>query len=306
MTRRSYDSLRRHLPIRESFTMARSLALSTLIVLACALGAAAQVPRRVQPLLGVGEPPTGSAAGAADPFFNDGVLQEIRLDINAKDWETLKTEYLSNVYYPADFRWGGQVVRNIGIRSRGTASRSGVKPGLRVDFNRYADGQTFLGLKSFVLRNNATDPTSLHERLSMKLFARLGSVVPRVAPVRLVVNGQDAGLYSIVESIDKEFLSQRFNENDGVLFKYDRNVEDAPYYLDYAGPDWARYVPHPFKPETHESDPQPEPLVELIRQVAESSEVGFRSAVAPLLDLAAFVRSRTSWPKPTVSSATRA
>src|SRR5438874_1014639 len=91
------------------------------------------------------------------PFFDDSTLQEVHLDINAKDWQSLKDNYLSNAYYPCDFRWGSQVVRNIGIRSRGTASRSDVKPGLRVDFNRYASDQTFLGLTSFVLRNNTTD-----------------------------------------------------------------------------------------------------------------------------------------------------
>src|SRR6185436_2320564 len=77
------------------------------------------------------------------PFFDGSVLQEVRLDMNSKDWQTLRQNYLSNAYYPADFHWGSQVVRNIGIRSRGTASRSEVKPGLRVDFNRYADDQTF-------------------------------------------------------------------------------------------------------------------------------------------------------------------
>src|SRR5437764_77365 len=116
---------------------------------------------------------------AADPslnavFFNDTVLQEVRLDINAKDWQSLKDNYLSNAYYPCDFHWNSQVVRNIGIRSRGTASRSDVKPGLRVDFNRYASDQTFLGLTSFVLRNNTTDRTGMHERISMLMFERMG------------------------------------------------------------------------------------------------------------------------------------
>src|SRR5262245_3604986 len=83
----------------------------------------------------------------ADPFFDDTVVHEIRLAINTKDWNTLKSNYLLNDYYPCDFKWGSVTVRNVGIRSRGTGSRSGVKPGLRVDFDRYTTNQKFLGLK---------------------------------------------------------------------------------------------------------------------------------------------------------------
>ena len=38
--------------------------------------------------------------------------------------------------------WNGMTVRDVGIRSRGRGSRSGNKPGLRVDFDRYRHGQT--------------------------------------------------------------------------------------------------------------------------------------------------------------------
>jgi spore coat protein CotH len=236
-----------------------------------------------------------AASHAADPalsapFFDPNVLHEISLDINSHDWQTLKENYLSNQYYPADFRSGGQVVRNIGIRSRGTASRSDVKPGLRVDFNRYSDNQTFLGLTSFVLRNNATDRTGMHERISMLLFERMGIPAPREAHAKLFVNGAYAGLYSIVESIDKNFLARTRNENEGYLYKFDRNVGDDPYYFTYGGPDPGLYVPHPFKPETHEADPHPQPIADMIRTVAEAGDATFREAIAQYVDLGAFIR----------------
>ncbi len=274
--------------------MKRQTILVGLFVIAAVTVIGAQGRQAARPIAVAPAAPT-TRAGAADaalsaPFFDDNVLHEIRLDINAKDWQSLKDNYLSNAYYPCDFRWGGQVLRNIGIRSRGTASRSEVKPGLRVDFNRYADGQTFLGLTSFVLRNNTTDRTGLHERISMLMFERMGVPAPREAHTRLYINGAYAGLYSIVESIDKNFLARTRGENDGYLYKFDRNVGDDPYYFTYGGPNPDLYVPHPFKPETHEADPHPQPIVDLIRIVNEASEAEFRSAVAPYLDLSAFVR----------------
>ncbi|HEY2905989.1 MAG TPA: CotH kinase family protein, partial [Vicinamibacterales bacterium] len=167
---------------------------------------------------------------------------------------------------------------------------SAVKPGLRVDFNRYAPDQTFLGLTSFVLRNNTTDWTSMHERISMQLFQRLGVPAPREAHTKLFINGAYVGLYSIVESIDKNFLARTRNENDGYLYKFDRNLGDEPYYFTYGGADPDLYVPHPFEPETQESDPHPAPLVDMIRTVAEASDAGFRDAIAPYLDLGAFIK----------------
>ena len=118
--------------------------------------------------------PPVAAADPADPFFDGSVLHDIFLTINSRDWASLKEHFLDNTYYPADFKWSGQTVRNIGIRSRGTGSRSGVKPGLRVDFDRYTTDQKFLGLKSFILRNNTQDPSGMRERLSMELFKRMG------------------------------------------------------------------------------------------------------------------------------------
>src|SRR6478672_12036216 len=115
------------------------------------------------------------------------VLHDIFLTINSKDWTSLKEHFLDNTYYPCDFKWNGQTVRNSGIRSRGTGSRSGVKPGLRVDFDRYTDGKRFLGLKSFVLRNNTQDMTNLHERLSMLLFKRMGEPASRETHTKMFV-----------------------------------------------------------------------------------------------------------------------
>lgn len=226
----------------------------------------------------------------ADTFFDDGALHEIRLAINSRDWQSLKDHFDDNTYYPCDFRWRDQVVRNVGIRSRGTASRSGVKPGLRVDFDRYTTDQEFLGLKSFVLRNNTQDPSNMNERLSMGLFRRMGLPASREAHARLFVNNDYVGLYTIVEAVDRTFLGRVFDEDQGYLYEFDRNVDDPPYYFEYRGSDSDLYVPLPFKPETHESDPRPEFIEQLIWTINETSDAVFRTAVAGYVDLEKFVR----------------
>ena len=225
-----------------------------------------------------------SASTAADPLFDDSIVHSIYLNINSKDWQALRENYLSNDYYPCDFKWNGQTVRNVGIRSRGTGSRSGTKPGLRVDFDRYTSNQTFLGLKSFILRNQTQDPSNMRERISMLLFRRLGVKVSREAFTRLYINNEYAGLYTIVESVDKTFLKNAFGENDGYLYKYDYNVGDLPWYFEDRGLDPGAYSPHPMKPETREHDTDPLPIVEFVRTVNNDSDAAFPLTVAPYLD----------------------
>jgi spore coat protein CotH len=238
---------------------------------------------------------TGPTPGAAspqtwDPFFDDTVLHEVRLIINSRDWQSLKDHYLDNTYYPSDFKWRDQTVRNVGIRSRGSGSRSGVKPGLRVDFDRYVTDQTFLGLKSFVLRNNTQDATSMHERVSMLLFKRLGAPASKEAHTKLYVNNQYAGLFTIVESVDKTFLKETFGEDEGYLYKYDYPSDAKPYYFEDRGSDPNTYVPLPFKPETHETDAHPEVVARLVHTINETSDAAFRTAIAEFLDLSKFIR----------------
>jgi hypothetical protein len=223
----------------------------------------------------------------ADVFFADTALHEINLVINSRDWQALKDNYLLDTYYPADFRWRDQTLRNVGIRSRGNASRSAIKPGLRVDFDRYTTDQKFLGLKSFILRNNTQDPSGLHERLSMLLFRRLGLLASREAHAKLFVNNTYVGLYTIVESVDKLFLKRTLKEDNGHLFKYEWA---APYYFEDRGSQPESYVPLPFKPETHEDDPRPEFIVQLVQAINETNDAVFRTAMAEYLDLRTFVR----------------
>ena len=181
-------------------------------------------------------------------------------------------------------------MRNIGIKSRGSGSRSGTKPGLKLDFSRYISGQQFFGLKSLVLRNNTQDPSNMHERLSMLLFARLGLPAPREAFARLWINKHYAGLYTVVEPLDTVFIQRALGQSGGYLYSYDYPTDAPPYNFEYRGSDPNIYVPTPFSPETHTSDPQSEVIERWIEAINLSSDAAFRSAIAPYVDLQAFVQ----------------
>jgi spore coat protein CotH len=225
-----------------------------------------------------------------DALFNDAVVHDIDLRLNDADWQTLKANYLDDTYYPADIAVDDALIRNVGIKSRGSGSRSGVKPGLKVDFTQYVSTQQLFGLKSLVLRNNTQDPSNLHERLGMLIYTRLGMPAPREVFARFWVNKQYAGLYTIVEAMDKPLLQRVFGESDGYFYSYDYPSTAAPFYFEDRGSDPALYVPTPFSPETHSSDPQSEVIARWVEAINQSSDPNFRTAVEPFIDVKAFVR----------------
>ncbi len=232
---------------------------------------------------------------SSSALFNSDVVQRVDLRLHTSDWEKLKQNFQQNTYYPADMVFNGQTVRNTGIRSRGLGSRSATKPGLRVDFDRYAADQTFLGLKSLVLDNLTQDPSGVRETLTMKLFARLGIPAPREAHVRLYINNDYAGLYAVVESIDKNFLARIFGsigedtQNDGFLYEF--NYLD-PWTFSYFGPDLEPYKAR-FDPKTHENATDHNkfsPIENLVRLANQLEPDQFLPVLGEHLDLPAFMR----------------
>jgi spore coat protein CotH len=239
------------------------------------------------------------AAQTPGDLFDDGVLHEIRLFVHADDWKSIHERYLEDTYYPGDLHWRGMTVRNVGIRSRGNGSRNERKPGMRVDVDRFVTEQRFLGLKSFVLDNVAQDPSLIRERVAMRLLARLGLPAPRIAHAVLYVNNEYAGVYALIESIDKDFLERVFSQSgfgqasaparDDYLFEFRWRY---PFYFTYLGPDLAPYA-ELFEPKTHERDSEETlygPLRDLCRLISESSPTDFADVVGGYLDLDQVVR----------------
>lgn len=235
------------------------------------------------------------SAQTSDQLFDPSVLHDIQLNMKQSDWDTLRTNYLEDTYYPADMKWRDVVVPQVGIRSRGSGSRNPMKPGLKVDFGRYLD-QTAFGMKSLVLANAFQDPSMLAQRIGLGMFARMGMAAPRVVHARLFVNRDYVGLYELIEPIDKVFLARVFGqdangktENGGYLYEY--HWKDL-YPWDYLGSDLRIYA-ELFEPKTHESDAPAllyGPLEDLFRTLNQVRDSQFEREVGELLDLQQFVR----------------
>jgi hypothetical protein len=201
-----------------------------------------------------------SAQDRASPFLESQEVEQIELYLHPADWSRLKENYLENEYYPAVFVWRSYLIENIGVRSRGRGSRNSLKPGLRIDFNRYEPNE-FLGLSGLALVNLAQDPPMLRDYLSMWLFRQSGAPAPRQVYAKVSVNGEPMGLYLVAEEVAKPFLFKHFNEVDGSLFEYDWVDE---WHWERRGDRPENYSPAPFKPKTHELAPDIPALIRLV------------------------------------------
>ena len=233
--------------------------------------------------------PAPAFAQTSGDFFDSSVLHEIRLNIRAADWQYLKEHPWDDTHYVCDFHWIFQgkdfLAEQVSIRSRGRGSRSSVKPGLLVEFDRYTD-KGFLGLSRLVLRNNTQDPSMLHERTAMAFMNLMGVPAPRVTHTRLYINGEYAGLYSAAEAIDPVFLQRAFGESSGYLYEYEWAFG---WHFEYLGADPARYSPVPFKRKNHENDPAPSLLEVMVRAINLTADPFFQSEVSQYVDLKKFM-----------------
>ena len=177
-----------------------------------------------------GEVPTSDL----EPFVTDRVVI-VRIVMTDEDWATCQQNALAEQYVRADFWFDGELVEDVAVRPKGNSSlRSAAKSGslrfsLKVDFNLFNRARNFRGLKKLNFNNGFNDPTLIRECLAYELFNQMGVPTPRSSFVDLWVNDTHLGVYTMVEQIDKTFLTRHFSRDDGNLYK----PEMPAAYLDW-------------------------------------------------------------------------
>ena len=183
---------------------------------------------------------------------------------------------------------------NVGIRSRGHGSRSPIKPNLRVDVNRYAPGQTFLGLGSFVLKANNQDASMLKERSVFKLWDRTGLPASRETFARLYVNNVYYGVFLLTEELRTEYTQRYLNDTNGDLYEW-KPINDG-YHFEWnptctdkipqaCSTDPAKWAPFPWNPEENKATYDMTPTISMIRDFTQVADADFEKTISAQMDL---------------------
>jgi PKD repeat protein len=171
------------------------------------------------------------AQNPGDNLFDNSYLHEVKIYFeNPNFWQLLIQDYDDAYANDTDIPYrkalqvyiDGVLLDTVGVRHKGFSSNFAAnyyKKSLKLDFDEFKEGQTFDGLKKINLNNGVGDPGYQRDFLCYDMIRTTGAPAPRVSHAKLYINDEYWGLYVLVEQVDKTFLANHFDDNDGNLFK---------------------------------------------------------------------------------------
>ncbi len=223
-------------------------------------------------------------------IFDDA--QVARVDI------TIDPQYLAYVYahpqsdseFVAQFRFQNgsinETVDSIGFRLRGNTSRDSKKKSFKVSFNTFVKGREFYGLDKMNLNGEHNDPSIIRSKLCFDQYGKAGIIVSRANHTEVYINNKYYGLYINVEHIDDEFLTKRFADDAGNLWKC-----LYPADLVYKGDDPNIYKnmnnngTPTYELKTNEDEGDFLPLVRLIKVLHSTPQAAFQDSIESVMDV---------------------
>jgi hypothetical protein len=117
-------------------------------------------------------------------LFDDTLVHTIRLTLDETAQQGLRDAPTAWVH--GDIEIDGTAIADVGVRLKGRGSFQPLdnKPSLRIELDRWVEGQEYDGLDELVLNNMAVDPSRLRERLAYGVYRDLGVPAARAIHVR--------------------------------------------------------------------------------------------------------------------------
>ncbi len=170
------------------------------------------------------------------PLYIDTLVPRIDITINPDTLAWIYANVESDREFHARFVFDNGSVRDtldsIGFRLRGNTSRYSQKKSFKVSFNTFIDGRKYYGVEKLNLNGEHNDPSIMRSKMMWDILRSWGIPAPRANHVQVYINSNYHGLYLSVEHIDEEFVLNRFENNDGNLYKCTYPVD-----LTYLGDD---------------------------------------------------------------------
>jgi CotH kinase protein len=156
-------------------------------------------------------------------FYDETVLRTLFMTFDDADWEKeLEDFHGTDVDVPATLLIDGKTYHDVGIHFRGMSSYSGVPEGRKRSLNVSIDmahaEQNAGGYRTLNLLNSHEDPTFMRAVLFLHV-ARQYIPAPKANFVRVVINGENWGVYASVQQFNKDFLKENFRESSGTRWK---------------------------------------------------------------------------------------
>jgi len=227
--------------------------------------------------------------------FDDAELPRIDLNISSTNLQALYADPESNMEYYAVFtftrRDSVEGPIDVALRFRGDTIRHKQKKSFRISFNSFDTNDNYHGIEKMDLNADVNDPSLVRSKLAWELYRYLGVPGSRSNHVLLYINNAFYGVYLNTEHIDERYVKERFDNNDGNLY---RNLWPAD--LTYLGPSQDDYK---FKYDgrrvyalrTNEDWDDYEDLATLITRLDQYSGEELKEKLEPLLNVQQYLKA---------------
>ena len=240
---------------------------------------------------GVKLTPADVTQHADAPLYDPATLRTFFLEFENADWEAELVAFNNtDVEVPATVTADGRVYRDVGIHFRGNSSFNvgdGYKRSLNLTFDFVHDEQAIGGYRTLNFLNANTDPTLMRTVLSMHI-ARQHIPAPKANFVRVVINGENWGIYANAQQFNKEFVAEHFNTTKGARWKIPQGGRAAGGFT-YQGDDVSRYN-RAFQIKSKDAPEAWSALIDLAKTLDATPVESLEAALASRLDLDAYLR----------------
>lgn len=226
----------------------------------------------------------------------DGSLHQILLTMTSEDATSLysEAERWTDRKFSAKFTYDGtSTLENVGIRIKGNTSRNSYKQSIKIGTDEYIK-QEFQGLKTFNLNGNHNDPSMIREVLSAYIMNKAGIVSIRANFVKYTLNTSYKGVFCNTEQINKKFISSRFGNDTGNLYKVSYPGDLS--FIDLNQNSYKNLIQNNplnervYELKTNEKKDDYSDLVNLIDVINNSSETEFQTKLEEIFDVDAYLK----------------
>jgi hypothetical protein len=207
-----------------------------------------------------------------EDLYDPSIIRTIFLKFENPDWEEELEDFrMTDVDVPAEMIVDGKSYVDVGIRFRGNTSYMGIPRGSKRSLNLSIDygkpEQRLQGRSTLNLLNAHSDPSFVRGVLYNRISR---DYVPTADAnfVRVVINGENWGIYTNDEQVNKDFLKKWFGDASGARWKIPPNFSGSSGLM-YLGDDLAQYKQN-YEIKTKDNDEDWKKLVELCRALKET------------------------------------
>ena len=187
--------------------------------------------------------------------------------------------------------------KNVGIRYRGNSSftRSTAAAPLLANFKIKIDLNgtkgTWDGQKTFNLQSGVVDASRMKDSIAYWVFRAAGVPAPRTTYAEIIFNvpgvyqDTSAGLFTLIEDVNKKFLERVMPPGTGLVMK----PEQLNGGIRKLGDTWEPYAVK-LRPDREATPREQQRVMEFSALVSQPDEALFREQIATYLDLDQFLR----------------